>query len=175
VARLDWKRGRFDIGYETDEMEDALRGRVDEVGDYFDYYRFNLTDTTVDPVFDEAIGAGKRYDGPFRWPAYHVTHLNGPNENTDAGFYFNDSVHITGTVQALERLGLHQLDVDTRTYLRDRIVYPANKEISKVYRVTNIQVMGQVIERHTILGIDATQVRGDELVNDPEFARWAKT
>jgi hypothetical protein len=175
MARLDWKRGKFDVNYETNEIEDALRGRVDEVGDYFDYYRFDLADTDIDPVFDEAVATGKIYKGPFRWPAYHVTHLNGPNENTDAGFYINDSLHITGTVRALEKLGMHQLDVDTRNYLRDRIVYPPNKETSKVYRVTNIQVMGQIVERHTILGIDATEVKGDELVDDPQFIRWAQT
>jgi hypothetical protein len=173
MGNLDWKRGRFSINYETNEVEDALRGRVDEVGDYFSYYRFDLVDSQIDPVYDEAVGTGKQYKGPFRWPAWHVTHLNGPNENTTEGFYYNDTLHITGAVAQLEKLGLSQLDVDTGAYLKDRVVYPPNKAGSKVYRVTNIQVLGQVQERHTIIGIDCTQVKPDELVNDPEFARWS--
>ena len=173
MGNLSWKRGRFDVTYETTDEQDALRGRIDEVGDYFDYYRFDAADSTMDPVYDEAVGQGKVYKGPFRWPAWHVTHLNGVNENGQQGFYFNDSLNVVASVSELASLGLTDLDVNNGEYYQDRIVYPPDKKQSKVYRVTNMSIVGQVQERHLVIGIECTQLKADELGDDSQFLRWS--
>lgn len=64
--------------------------------------------------------------------------------------------------------GLFWLDIDTAVFLNDRIVYD-----SKVFRVAAIEVLGQIQRRDIVVGIDATQIKPDQLVNDPQFKPYS--
>lgn len=167
MGRVDWKRGRFNTDtWEVREVNHALRGYQNtQVYDEVDYYRFSHRLSVTDDIYDEGSGAGKVYRPPVTVPTLHVGHEEGPNENTDEGFYYNDDLYVTASFDQLFRTGMVFEDIHTQKYLKDRIVYD-----TRVFRVTNMSVLGQVRQRDIIVAITATQVKPDELVNDPQFA-----
>jgi len=168
MSRLDWKRGRFSVDFEQNEINSGLRGRQGETGDSVDWYRFDSEASVMDDIYDEGTGTGKAYRGPFVVPMLHVVREEGSNENTDTGTYWNDSVHATASFDQLRRAGFTFLDLDHQNYLKDRFVYD-----DRVFRVTRLEVLGQIKKRDVIVSIDATQVKGDELTNDAQFKRWS--
>lgn len=170
MGRLDAKAGRFSANWETAQIHGALHGFQHNFGDYVYWYRFLAVPVSVmDAVYDEGAGIGKVYAPPIRLPVLHVTRQEGPNEDRDSGFYTNDDIHVTAGFDQLLRTGLKALDIETQSYLKDRIVYD-----DRVFRVTSINVLGQIQRGDVVVGIDATQVRVDELVNDQQFAAWTK-
>jgi hypothetical protein len=169
VGRIGWKGGRFSVDWETSEIYKGLRDWQRWTGDEINYFRFAYDQSTVDPTYGEAAGTlGKVYFGPNVVPALHVIHVEGDNDNTVNGFYYNDRAHVTLSFDQLKRTGLDKMDLNTQNYLKDRFVYD-----TKVFRVTSVQVLGQIQQRDIIVAIDATQVKPDELVNDIQFAQYA--
>lgn len=169
MSRLDWKRGRFDTDFEVNEYAHGLRGyQGSQIKDYVDYFRFYPEVTEIDDVFDEGFGAGKRFHPVNTLPAIHVTSSEGPNDISDTGFYFNDTLYVTTSWELFNRVGYTFADINHEIYMKDRIAYNA-----RLYRVTAIQVTGQVEKRDIMLSIEATQIKPDELSNDPQFAEYA--
>lgn len=172
MSRIGWKGGRFNVNYETSEIYRGLRDWQRWTGDKVNYFKFIYDQSNVDPVYGEAVyPLGRIYFGPTLVPALHVIHIEGANEDRDEGFYYNDTAHVTMSFDQVNRLGLEQDDLTTQTqaYLKDRFEYRG-----KIYRVTNIQILGQIQRKPIIITIDGTQVRSDELVNDPQFAQYAQ-
>lgn len=169
IGRIGWKGGRFNVDYETSEIYRGLRDWQRWTGDKVNYFRFAYDQSSVDPVYGEASSTnGRVYFGPNLIPALHVIHVEGENQNTENGFYFNDEAHITLSFDQLKRTGLERMDLDTQNYLKDRFVYD-----TKVFRVTNVQILGQIQQKDIIVSIDGTQVKPDEMVNDIQFAQYA--
>lgn len=168
MSRLDWKRGRFSMDLETNEIEGALRGRQDQTGDEVHYYRFLEADSEMDDLYDEGSGAGRVFAGPIPVPVMHATHEEGPAEQRREGFYYNDNLHVTAGYVMLRRIGLTDMDINTQSYLKDRIVYDG-----RVFRVLKIEVLGQIQRRDVIVSLDATQMRADEFTGDPQFDSFA--
>ena len=168
MSRLDWKRGRFNVDYEQNEINAALRGRQNEIGDTVDWYRFDRENSVIDDIYDEGTGSGKHFRGPFTVPVMHVVREEGMAEENPEGLYYSDSIHVTAAFDQLRRAGFSFVDLDHQKWLKDRIVYD-----DRVFRVTRLEVLGQVKRRDVIVSIDALQERGDELVNDAQFARWS--
>lgn len=171
MSRLDWKRGRFDVDYDVTEQQYALRGRADEVGQEVQWYRFDPAASVMDDLFDEGTDGGRAYLGPIRVPMLHVTHIVGANLDVEAtGFYTQDELAATASFQQMAQiLGLTDNAEDNRVFLRDRIVYD-----DLVFRVMQVEILGQVKNRDVIASIHASQIKRDELVNDVQFARWAR-
>lgn len=169
MGRVGWKGGRFSVDWETNEIYRGLRDWQRWTGDQFHYFRFAYDQSSKDSTYGEGAGPnGRIYFGPNLIPALHVIHVEGDNENTENGFYFNDEAHITMSFDQVKRTGLDSLDISTSNYLKDRFVYD-----TKVFRVTNVQVLGQIQQRDIIVTIDGTQVKPDEMVNDLQFAQYA--
>lgn len=169
MGRIGWKGGRFSVDWETSEIYKGLRDWQRWTGDEVAYFRFAYDQSTVDPVYGEAAGPlGRVYFGPNIIPALHVIHIEGDNDNTVNGFYYNDRAHVTLSFDQLKRAGLDKMDLNTQNYLKDRFVYD-----TKVFRVTSVQILGQIQKRDIIVAIDATQVKPDEMVNDLQFAQYA--
>jgi hypothetical protein len=168
MARLDWKRGRFSLDYEQNEVDASLRGRQDETGDTVNWYRFDREDSEVSDIYDEGYGEGLVFRGPFPVPMMHVVREEGSDQNTPEGQYWNDTIHATASFRMLERAGFTFLDLEHQNYLRDRFVYD-----DRVFRVTRMEVLGQIQRRDVVVSLDATELKGDELVNDKQFARWS--
>jgi len=171
MGRLDWKRGRFNTDFETNEIHEGIRGwQSTTVYDEIQYFRFSRSSSVMDDVYDEGTGAGKVYRPAVTVPVLHVTHNEGMNENTDSGFYFNDDAYVTASFDQLYRTGLVLQDIAHDRYLKDRFVYD-----DRVFRVTNMHILGQVRERDIIVSFEGTQVKPDELVDDPQFSYWANS
>lgn len=168
MSRVGWKGGRFSVDYETAEIYGGLRDWQRWTGDSIYYFRFQYDQSTKDPVYGEADSPlGKVYFGPNIVPALHVIHRQ-HNESSENGFYYNDTTHITLSFDQIKRMGLNRMDLNTQNYMKDRFVYD-----TKVFRVTNIEVLGQIQQRDIIVTMDATQVKPDEMVNDKQFSQYA--
>lgn len=170
MGRIGWKGGRFSVDYETDDIYKGLRDWQRWTGDKVNYFRFIYDQSNVDPVYGEATGPnGRVYFGPNLIPALHVIHVEGDNQNTENGFYYNDELHITLSFDQINRMGIGRTNIitQTNTYLKDRVEYRG-----KIYRVTNVQILGQIQRKPIIITVDATQLRPDEMVNDVQFAQF---
>lgn len=168
MSRVGWKGGRFSVDFETSEIYKGLRDWQRWTGDNVYYFRFAYDQSSVDPVYGEADSPmGRVYFGPNLIPALHVIHIEGDNDNTEDGFYYNDRAHITLSFDQLKRTGLDRMDLNTQNYLKDRFIYD-----TKVFRVTSVQILGQIQQKDIIVSIDATQVKPDEMVNDFQFAQY---
>jgi hypothetical protein len=169
MSRLDWKNGRWMADVETDQIYMAMRGWRDVSGDWVDYYRFDSVSTQLDPIYDEATGAGRIYSAAVRIPVLHVTLVPGENENTDTGFYYNDTLSIICAFDQFIRTGMDYADVLEGNYLKDRVYYN-----QKVFRVLAMSPKGKIQERPTMVGIDCTQLKPDELIDDTGFVPWSQ-
>lgn len=167
MSRLDWKRGRFSMDLETNEIEGAIRGRQNLAGDQILYFRYDSEDSHIDPVYDEGDSGGRVFIGPIPVPVMHATHEEGRAEQRPEGFYYNDNLHVVAGYIMLKRLGLTDMDIQHQTYLKDRIFYDG-----RVFRVLNLQVLGQVQRRDIIVTADATQMQPDEYTGDTAFKAW---
>lgn len=170
MGRLDWKRGRFDTDFETNEINNALRGhQASQIGDTVQYWRFDRVNSEINDVYDEGFGAGRVYRPPVELPCLHVTHDEGGGEANNTGFYWNDNIYISCSYEQFTRTGLTEADVHHQGYLRDRILYDG-----LVFRVTDMHVVGQIQQRDLIVSIEGTQVKPDEMANDPQFVDYAQ-
>lgn len=168
MSRMDYKRGRFNPDYETDKILGALAGWQVVDGDWADYFRFDPTRSEIDEVYDEPTGNGLVYFPPVRIEALHVEHVEGANEDSENGFYFNDDAALIVAFDKVLQAGMDYADIMTGNYLKDRMVYDR-----KVFRIRQISIRGQMQRRDIIVAISATQVKPDELVWDVQFKDWA--
>lgn len=145
-----------------------MEGWRKSYGDVLRYYRFDLANSEIDPVYDEAVGAGRQYFPPINVPCQHVTHVQGENEYGDTGMYHNDTLTAYVSFQAFTGVGLSYADIETGTYLDDRVEYDR-----KIFRVVQLITQGQIQQRDIIILLRATQMKSDELVDDPVFAPWS--
>lgn len=165
MGRLDWKRGRFNQDFEVGEIALGLRGyQSSQIEAEILYFRFDADASVMDDIYDEGDGVGRVYRPGVVLPVLHAAHDEGENQDTDTGFYFNDNIYITASFDQMFRSGLTFMDIQHETYLKDRLLYD-----QKVFRVTQIHVLGQIEQRDNIVSIEATQVKDDELINDTQF------
>lgn len=169
MGRLDWKKGRWSADQETDRILKGMRGWRDVSGDWLDYYRLNSAATVIDNIYDEATGEGRIYLPPVRVPCLHVTHIEGDNENTDMGFYYNDTLTATIAFDQFTGVGMDYADIRNGNYINDRVYYD-----QKIFRILSLSIRGQIQQRDIIVGLDATQMKPDELVDDQLFAQWSQ-
>jgi hypothetical protein len=167
MNRMDWKRGRFDVDFETNDIHRSIRGNQSVSGDEVRWYRFLREESEMHDIYDQGVATGRIYDGPYLVPAWRVTLVEGLSQQNDTGFYFNNDLHVTLSWSTLERLGFTMMDIEHQRYLKDRIVYNGY-----VFRVSNVQVLGQVQQRDIIASVEATHVKPDEMVNDTQFREY---
>lgn len=171
MGRIDWKKGRFDTDYEVDQIEQAARGyQGSQIEDSVEYFRFDRAHSQGNDVFDEGFGQGLVFRPSVNLPVLHATHTEGGQNNgeNNTGFYFADSLYVTTTYDIFTRTGMVQADVHHERYLKDRIVYDG-----MVFRVQSINILGQVNRRDTIISMEGSELKPDELANDPQFAQYA--
>jgi hypothetical protein len=169
MSRLDNKRGRWTSDVETDQIYIAMRGWQGVAGDWIDYYKFNAPATSIDNIYDEAIAPGRQYETRVRIPVLHATIIAGENENTDMGFYFNDTLVIICAFDQFTKTGMDYADILQGDYLKDRIYYN-----QKVFKVLSMNPSGKIQQRPTMIRIEATQLKPDELVSDTQYAPWSQ-
>lgn len=168
MSRIGWKGGRFNVDYETQEIYKGLRDWQRWTGDQAEYFRFAYDQSNKDPVYGEATApSGRVFFGPLLIPALHVVHTESAVEEKPEGFTFHDRVHVTCSFDMLKRTGLELLDIQTQNYLKDRIIYD-----NKVFRVYNVQILGQIQQKDIIVTFDGTQLKPEDMINDLQFAQY---
>lgn len=171
MSRADRKsHGRFRVDNETKRILTGLENAQHATGDFIQYYHFNPAASEFDDVYGEAIGVGRVYYPPIFMPCIHVVHTRGENDWGELGFYYNDSINAIIQYHQFAESGLEIADIDTGEYEQDRIVYD-----QKVFRITDFSIRGQVQQRDTIISIDGTQMKPDELHDDQQFAKYSDT
>jgi hypothetical protein len=168
MSRLDRKRGRFSVDFETNDIDQAFADWQSQNGDTVMWYRFDYTDSQINDIYDEGDGVGKVYKPPVPMPVLHATRVEGGHDNDEEGFYWNDDMTITAAFEQVRRVGLTRLDIEHQNFLKDRIEYD-----NRIFRISSIEILGQIQERDVIVSIVCTEVKPDELVNDPQFKRWS--
>lgn len=167
MARLDRKSGRFNVVYESDEIDGALEGYQGVYGQDIEYFRYSRTDSQFHNVYGEATGVGRVYYNPVPVPVLQVIREEGRAVQEDAGLYWTDGIHVIASFAHLSKTGLTELDIRHGSYLNDRLAYDG-----RIFRIEKISVLGQIRRRDFIVSVDAVQLKREDIVNDPQFQAW---
>lgn len=168
MSRLDYKEGRWAPRYETTEADRALLGTQSVWGDWIDYYRFSSETSVTHGVYDEPVAGGRWFSGPIRLPVMHMVRDEGMPGPSPGGIYWTDTSFFAVPYAGLVRAGLGTIDTEHGDYVRDRVVYD-----DRVWRVSRIQVHGQLRRRDMTAVVTVTQLKSEDLTGDAQFSAWA--
>jgi hypothetical protein len=170
-------QGRFNLDYETKSMYEGigedLGGTVGQEVDWFrwqEYYLNENYNTIVDPIYDVSssnVGMGRRWMLPFAMPTLMAQVIRSTNFMNERGYYVTDTLRIVINVGDAERL-LPDLLVNPSAHIKDRIVYK-----NEVFVPTRVLPRGSFGNRYAVITIDCNQMNSEELVNDPQFQKYA--
>jgi len=169
--------GRFDSNFESDQISEGITAeRTNTTGTSVQWWKFDSTNSTVDPIYDvEPIGTGRIWIGPTILPIITATLNEGTTLQSERGFYNVDILRLVCNIDDVyavaPELFTDRALVSTTIDLIDkyRIVFKG-----EVYRPIKTQPMGLVANRHTLINLDLTQLAPDELVNDVQFLGYAQ-
>lgn len=171
MSRLDRKAGtRFTPAYEVRDFSDALLSYQGVNGDALDYYRFSRDASQQHPIYNEPAGAGRWFVGPQRIPVMNMVREEGMPNQMPGGLYWTDTAWFSVPYAGLVRAGMGRIDIEHGRYARDRVVYD-----DRVFRVSRIQVHGQVKRRDLMVVITVNQLKAEDLVGDAQFSAWHRT
>lgn len=168
---------RFDMDYEAmsiyEGIAEELGGTVGQEVDWFRWQNYYLEDnfnTIVDDVYDVSSsvpGQGKRWMLPFKMPTVMAQFIRGTNIMNERGFYVADTLRLVLNVGDVQRLD-SSIITDPNNHIKDRILYRG-----QVFVPTRVLPRGSFGYRWAVVTVDCNQVNPEELVNDPQFQRYA--
>lgn len=161
--------GRFPMSFEMREISVGLEQDVQNpLEQWIDWWRYS-SDTQIDPIYDVGdYGGGRVWEAPIRLLVMRQEVNQGPVYPNERGFYTNDDM--TFIVNESEfRTKLPNVAYGPDPFLKDRIVWRG-----EVFHPTRINPRSHIHNTATTVVIEATQVKPDELVNDPQF-NWVVT
>ena len=170
-------QGRFNMDYESKSMYEGITEDLQgTVGVDVDWWRWsdtylndNYTDI-VDDIYDvssSTVAKGRRWVLPFKFPAVMAQFVRGTNVMNERGFYVADTLRIVLNVGEVNRL-LPSLLTDSNSHIKDRIVYRG-----EVFVPTRVLPRGSFGYRWSVVTVDCNQLNPEELVNDPQFQKYA--
>jgi hypothetical protein len=170
-------QGRFNVDYEKLSMYEGiaedLGGTVGVEVDWWrwqDYYLQDNYTTIVDDVYDvgsSLSGGGRRWVLPFKFPVVMAQFVRGTNVMNQRGFYVTDTLRLVINAGDAERL-LPSLLTNSNNHIKDRIVYRG-----EVFVPTRVLPRGSFGYNWAVVTIDCNQMNPEELVNDPQFLKYA--
>jgi hypothetical protein len=171
------RNSRFDMEYEAksmyEGMAEELGGTVGQEVDWFrwqDYYLEENFTTVVDDIYDVSssiAGQGRRWMLPFKMPSLMAQFIRGTNVMNERGFYVTDTLRLVLNVGDVQRL-LPTIITNSNIHIKDRILYRG-----QVFVPTRVLPRGSFGYRWSVVTVDCNQVNPEELVNDPQFQRYA--
>lgn len=167
MSRMDNKQGRFSPDFEATEFNRAMLSVYGVWGDWCEYYRYHAEASAEHSIYDEPTAAGRWFKGPARLAVIDMIREEGMPYNKAPGMYWVDTAYFKVPFASLVRMGLNEMDIDHGAYVKDRIVYD-----NRVFRVSRIQVHGQIRQRDMTASITINQLKPDELLLDPQFSAW---
>jgi hypothetical protein len=170
-------QGRFGMDYEAKSIYEGIAEELGgTVGVDVDWFRWpeywldeNYTDV-IDDIYDTSNstpGKGRRWTLPFKMPAVMAQLIRSTNIMNERGFYTTDTLRLVLSVGDVERL-LPGMLSDPSSHIKDRILYRG-----EVFTPTRVLPRGAFGYRYAVVTIDCNQVNPEELVNDPQFQRYA--
>lgn len=171
------RNSRFDMEYEAKSMYEGMAeeigGTVGQEVDWFRWQEYYLEEnftTIVDDIYDvssSVAGQGRRWMLPFKMPSLMAQFVRGTNVMNERGFYVTDTLRLVLNVGDVQRL-LPSIITDSNKHIKDRILYRG-----QVFVPTRVLPRGSFGYRWSVVTVDCNQVNPEELVNDPQFQRYA--
>lgn len=170
-------QGRFNIDYESKSIYEGIAEDLGAtVGVDVDWFRWSedyLKDnyeTIVDDIYDvssQVVGQGRRWRLPFKLPVVMAQLIRSTNVMNERGFYVTDTLRLVVSVGEIQRLMPELLD-NPNIKIKDRVVYR-----NEVFVPTRVIPRGAFGYRWAVVTIDCNQMNAEELVNDPQFQKYA--
>lgn len=170
--------GRFDMDYEAISMYEAmaeeLGGKVGIDVDWFrwqDWYLQDPTNNVVDDIYDVSSsveGGGRRWMAPFKMPTIAAQLVRGGNVMNERGFYTTDTLRLVISAGEMKNRLPEVLRNEPNQFIKDRILYRG-----QVFTPTRVNPRGAFSFRWAVVTIDCNEVNSEELVNDPQFLKYA--
>lgn len=170
--------GRFDMDYEAMSMYEGI---AEDLGaavgvdvDWFrwqDYYLEDKYREVIDDIYDVSSsipGQGRRWMLPFKMPVVMAQLMRGGNQMNERGFYTVDTLRIVVNAGDAQRLIPGMLGNEPNIHIKDRVVYRG-----QVFTPTRVNPRGHFGYRWAVVTIDCVEVASEELVNDPQFLKYA--
>lgn len=169
--------GRFSIDYEAKSMYEGIGEELGAtVGvdvDWWrwqDYYLDGNYETVVDPIYDvssSVVGEGRRWMLPIKMPVIMAQLIRSTNVMNERGFYVSDTLRLVMNVGEVNRM-FPDLLGNPNLHIKDRVVYR-----DEVFVPTRVIPRGAFGYRYSVVTVDLNQVNPEELVNDPQFQKYA--
>lgn len=171
------RNSRFGMDYEAKSIYEGIAEELGgTVGVDVDWYRWqeyylqeNYNDI-VDSIYDVSSSTptkGRRWMLPFKMPVVMAQQLRGTNVMNERGFYTADTLRLIINVGDAQRL-LPDLMTNPNSHIKDRVVYRGT-----VFVPTRVLPRGQFHWNYAVVTVDLNQLNSEELVNDPQFQRYA--
>jgi hypothetical protein len=169
VSRAGQPGGRFDARYEAHSVSAGAKDDLEQpFGQDVDWWVYDVAHQQIDTVYDVGVPevGGRVWKGPYRLPVISAHQMQGrtPQQNHE-GFFNADRLKLVIRVDTARQVGIKHIADHPDRLLHDRVVWRG-----QVWQPESAQPRGIVgHDRYLIVGIDATQIRPDELLNDPSF------
>jgi hypothetical protein len=170
-------QGRFSIDYEAKSLYEGiaedLGGTVGTEVSWYrwqDYYLQENYNDIVDDIYDVSSSVptkGRRWMLPFNFPVVMAQLIRSTNVMNERGFYVTDTLRLVINVGDVQRL-LPSILSTPSLHIKDRIIYR-----DEVFTPSRVLPRGAFGSRYSVVTIDCNQVNSEELVNDPQFQKYA--
>ena len=165
------------MDYESKSMYESisedLGGTVGVDVEWFrwqeEWFKANYTDI-VDDIYDVSTTTptkGRRWMLPFKMPVVMAQFIRGTNVMNERGFYTSDTLRLVMNVGDVQRM-LPGLITDSNSHIKDRILYRG-----ELFVPTRVLPRGSFGYRWAVVTVDCNQLNPEELVNDPQFLKYA--
>jgi len=160
---------RFDARFELANIWDGMdRDLQRDVGQSIPWYVYDAAATTVDSIYDVgASSGGRKWKSPVYVPCLGVINLEDDEKVNDRGQYLIDTVRVSISPDALRSAGLQDVVDRPHEHVNDRVVYEG-----MVFAIHQVRVRGNLLGGYAVIGVDAYQVKNEELRNDAQFQKW---
>lgn len=160
---------RFTIKSERESIHEGMRQRQHEIGRTVLWFDFDVVASQQGGVYAEPgpLG-GRRWRAPIYLPVLWVIRTEGDPQRTERGYFAPArGLRASFSYRQAERAGMPDPG-DYQRHHHARLIYRGG-----VYRVDSYQTQGEVQDESTVVGIVASEVTPDELLNDPDFQAYA--
>ncbi len=155
VARFQRYAGTTVLWYEWEGVIDTSPDTPGSIG--------------LEDLYDEGGGSitqTRQWYAPKPMPVYSVIRQEDVEAPSAEGMYTVETIHFSALLEQLRAAGLSD-PYDARKHLFDRVVWD-----NRVYEIRRYQLQGRLQNYETTVGVDATRVMPEEMVNDPDFAAY---
>lgn len=157
--------GRFTTSYEIDSYTSGIQEDLQRpVGGSLPWWRFDDEETEVDDLYTVgSYDGGRRYRKPRALDFITARLYQGQTHQSDRGAYNADVLSLSVSRKDFEKV-FPNVVPDVDNFLPDRAVFQ-----NTIFRPTHFSLRGWVSDYYTIISVEMIEVKGEELVNDPQF------